>query len=185
MRRLVGLGTLAIAAAWLVLSAGPTFGQQSPTGTVTASVVANAGPCISISPTSFSYATAQFSTSSSVVTTLPSSAKPTVTNCSNQTSTISARGGQATGTSANWTLQGAPLNCNLGANNYRHELVPSSGAGNIALTTTNQTWESGVSGTGSAGNTRVVDGILTMPCTGSTGAGETTSIPIILTATTQ
>jgi hypothetical protein len=184
MHRLVVLGALAVATASLILSAGPTF-SQSPNGTVTATVIANAGPCISIDPTSFSYASAQFSTVSTVVTTLPSGVKPTVTNCSNQTSVISARGGQATGTTANWALQAPQLNCNEGPNTYRHELVRSGGAGSITLTTTNQTWESAVSGTGSSGNTRVVDGVLTMPCTGSTGAGETTSIPIILTATTQ
>jgi hypothetical protein len=40
MIRLVGLGAVAVAAAWLTLSAGPMFGQ-SPSGTVNATVIAD------------------------------------------------------------------------------------------------------------------------------------------------
>jgi hypothetical protein len=185
MIRLVGLGSLAVAAAWLVLSAGPIFGQQSPNGTVTATVIANSGPCISLDQTTFSYAPAQFSTASSVVTTVPNTAKPVVTNCSNQTSTLSASSGPATGATPNWVLQGSSLNCNEGPNKYRHELIRSGGVGNIALTLVSQTWESSVSGTGGTGNTRVLDGVLTMPCTGSSGAGLTMSMQILLTAVVQ
>jgi hypothetical protein len=181
MRRLVGLGALLLAAAWLVVSAGPTFGQ-SPNGTVTATVTANIGPCISISTNTFSYAPAQFSTSTNTVTTTANSTKPTVTNCSNQTENILAKGGPATGATPNWTLIGGPLNCTEGPNRYRHEIQRSGGGEILALTTTDQTWESAVPGTGSATNTRLLDTILTMPCTGSSGGGATMTVQIFLTA---
>lgn len=181
MRRLVRFGVLAVAVAWLMVSAGPTFGQ-SPNGTVTATVTANIGPCISVSPTSFNYTAAQFSTSTTTVTTVPAGTKPTVTNCSNQTENIMARGGPATGATPNWTLQGPALNCATGSNAYRHEIKQSGGTSVLALSTTDQTWESAVPGTGGSGNTRPLDSILTMPCTGSSGGGATMTVQIFLTA---
>lgn len=181
MRRLIGLATLVVAAAWLILSAGPTFGQ-SPNGTVTATVTANIGPCISISPNSFTYTPATFSTTTTTVTTIPNSAKPTVTNCSNQTENILARGSAATGATPNWTLQGGALNCASSLNAYRHEIQRSGGGEIFALTTTDQTWETSVPGTGGTGNTRLLDTILTMPCTGSSGGGATMTVQILLTA---
>lgn len=182
MNRLVGLGAVAVAAAWLILSAGPAFGQ-SPNGTVNATVVANTGPCISISPTSFSYTAAQFSSSGGNVTTVPNNTKPTVTNCSNQTENVMARGGSATGATPNWTLKGGPLNCAADSSNvYRHDINRSGGGGLLALTTTDQSWETSVPGTSSGTNTRLLDGVLTMPCTGSSGAGLTMTVQILLTA---
>ncbi|MGD9891341.1 MAG: hypothetical protein AB7R89_01975 [Dehalococcoidia bacterium] len=183
MIRLVGLGTVAVAAAWLLLSAGPVFGQQSPNGTVTATVIANSGPCISVAPATFSYAAEQFSADSAIKTTIPTGSKPVVTNCSNQTSNFLAKGDHATGPSGTWTLHGAPQFCtSIGANKYRHEINKTDGTDPLVLTTIDQPWETSVPGNGSAGNTRILDSILTMPCTTSDGAGTTMSLHIFLTA---
>jgi hypothetical protein len=178
MRRFATLGALAFGVVWTVLVAGPTF-SQTPDGTVTATVNVNIGPCISVAPTSFVYAPAGFS-SSQPVTTTPSGTKPIVTNCSNQAENILARGSAATGPGgAAWELQGGVLQCSSGPDKYRHE-IHQLGGSTMPLTLVNQTWEGSVPATGS--DTRVLDGILTMPCTGSTGGGQTMSMSIFLTA---
>jgi hypothetical protein len=105
-----------------------------------------------------------------------------VTNCSNQTENLLAKGGTATGATPIWTLKGGPLNCAAdGSNVYRQELN-QSGGGLLALSTTDQSWETSVPGSSSGTNTRLLDGVLTMPCTGSSGAGLTMTVQIILTA---
>ena len=178
MLRFIALAAPALTAVWLLVSAGPTFGQ-SPNGTVTASVTVNVGPCISLSATSFTYAPAEFSTSQTTRTTLPNSARPVVTNCSNQSERILARGSTASGANnASWDIL-TSFNCaNIETNKYKHELKLADGVSYLALTATDQAWESGVA----ANDTRTVDGRLTMPCNGSSGAGQTMTMPIFLTA---
>jgi hypothetical protein len=181
MLRLATLGALTFGVVWTVLVAGPTF-SQTPDGTVTATVQVNIGPCISIDPTSFTYAPAGFSSGGTNTTTVPNTTKPVVTNCSNQTENILARGSNASGTGALWTLTGASINCsNPTQNTFRHEVKQSSTGDYMALTSSNQTWEASVPTT-AGDKTRTLDGRLTMPCTGSTGGGVTMTMSIFLTA---
>jgi len=181
MRRFATLGALAFGVVWTVLVAGPTF-SQTPDGTVTATVNVNIGPCIAIDPTSFTYASSGFSSGGTNTTTLPNTTKPVVTNCSNQTENILARGGDAAGTGAAWTLTGGSVNCvTQDLNTFRHEVKQTSTTDYMALTATNQLWESSVLST-TGNKTRTLDGRLTMPCTGSTGGGQTMTMSIFLTA---
>jgi hypothetical protein len=178
MHRLLAYGVFGLLAVGLALSARTTFGQSG--GTVTATVQVQAAACITINPSSFTYAAAGLSTASSPTVTSPSGPKPTVTSCSSAAQNFAARGGSATGSGATWTLT-STLDCGTNpANEYRHQLTTSTGS-SISLTTTDQTWEMAVP----ASNNRILDGRLTMPCTGSNGVGQTMSMPIVLTAIVQ
>jgi hypothetical protein len=176
MRRSIVLGALVVSVAWLAVTAGPALGQSN--GTVTATVQVQAAACITISPTSFTYAPAQLSTTAGLVTTTPNSTKPTVTSCSTATQNYLARGGTATGGGgASWQLANS-VDCGVpDIDKYRHEIKPETSA-YFPLSTTDQTWESGVVQSA----TRLVDTRLTMPCTGSSGVGTTMSMPIFVTA---
>ena len=181
MRRLVGLGALALSALWLAVTAGPAL-SQSPNGTVTATVQVQAAACITVNPTSFAYPAAPLSnaTAPSQVVPAPTTTKPVATNCSTAAENFLARGGSATGGGATWTLISS-IDCSAGtADQYRHDVRPSGGA-YTALSTTDQAWESSVA----PSNTRTLDTRLTMPCTGSGGVGQTMSMPIVLTAIVQ
>jgi hypothetical protein len=176
MHRLLAYGVFGLLAVGLALSARTTFGQSG--GTVTATVQVQAAACITIAPNSFTYTAAGLSSTSSPTTTLPSSAKPVVTNCSSSAENFLAKGGSATGSGVTWTLGSSHGDCSAPTlNQYRHELKPGTGSF-FSLSETDQVWESAVSAT----NSRTVDTRLTMPCNGSDGVGLTMSIPIILTA---
>ena len=179
MRLAILLGALAAGVVWGAATAGPTFGQSN--GTVTATVQVQAAACITISPSSFTYAPAGLSTTASLVTTLPNSTKPTATSCSTGTQNLLAKGGTATGGGgANWILANS-LDCSVpDIDKFRHELKPATGSF-FTLTTDDQTWETGIS----QGGTRLVDTRLTMPCTGSSGVGTMMSMPIVITAVVQ
>ena len=144
MRRLVGIGALALSIIWLAVSAGPTFGQ-SPNGTVTATVQVQAAACITVNPTSFAYPAAPLSnaTAPSQVVPAANTTKPVATNCSTAAENFLARGGSATGGGATWTLISS-LDCSAGSTDqYRHDIRPSGGSF-TALSTTDQAWESSV-----------------------------------------
>lgn len=179
MRRLTGLGVLLLTVAGLLLTAGPAW-SQSPNGSVTATVQVRAAACITVAPSTFSYAPAVLSTASGLVTTTPNSTRPVATNCSSSPENFLARGGTATGSGATWDLVSS-LDCGGGGTNqYRHDLKPAS-TSYAPLQTTDQTWETGVAASG----TSLVDTRLTMPCTGSNGVGQTMSLPIVITAVVQ
>jgi hypothetical protein len=178
MPRLLGLGAFDFALTLFLLNAGPTWGQGS--GNVTATVQVQAAACITINPNSFTYAPAPLSTSTAFSTTLPSSTKPSLSNCSTAPESFLARGGSATGAGATWTLE-TSFNCGVPQiNMYRHEARPSGGSF-FSLSTTDQTLETDVP----ASNSRTLDTRLTMPCTGSDGVGTTMTLPITITAVVQ
>lgn len=178
MRRLILVASLLGAVLCVVVTAGPTFADGS--GTVTATVSVIAGPCITVSPTSFAYAPQQFSTTTSLQTTT-STTKPTVTNCSDRSETFLARGEAATGPTTSWALANS-VDCSVGTNIYAHALkVGGAGLYDFRLSETNTQWEQNVAHT-SGQNTRTLDSQLTMPCTGSAGLGETRSTRIFRTA---
>ena len=181
MIRLVWLGAVAVAAAWLILSAGPTFGQ-SPNGTVTATVQVQAAACITITPTTFAYPASGLSTTTAlkVITPAVGTSKPVATNCSPVAENFLAHGGAANATGVNWQLMSS-IDCNIGATNqYRHDVRLTSGSFG-PLSETDIAWQSSVA----ASNTRTLDTQLTMPCAGSDGVGTTVSIPIVITAVVQ
>jgi hypothetical protein len=178
MRRLVGLGGIALAAGWLILTAGPGW-AQSPSGNVTATVQVQASACITISPTSFTYPPSGFNSGGSPAILVPTGNIPVVTSCSTGTQDYLAKGGNATGASATWQLT-ALVDCTgAQADLYRHQVLGTGPS--ISLSTTDQTWEDDVP----AGAMRNLAGRLTMPCTGSSGAGVTMSLPITVTAVVQ
>lgn len=184
MRRLVFVVSMLCALVGAAVTAGPTF-ADGPNGTVLATVQVSVGPCINVAPTTFTFAPEGFSSAGNTRTTIPAatSTKPVVTNCSDRSETILAKGGEATGSGSAWQLVSS-FDCSGGSSNqYKHQLKQqaSGGAHSFLLTETPQPWEAAVSSTAGA-SARTVDSLLTMPCTGSDGLSTTRTIPIYLTA---
>lgn len=98
-------------------------------------------------------------------------------SCAGIDEIVSARGTDATGTSASWALSKDGVPCmTVGGNFYNLWL---GGVSSGFLDTTDQVIE-----TVSAGATGTVNNLfLRMPCVGSDGAGETMTLQVIFTAT--
>jgi hypothetical protein len=132
------------------------------------------GPCILVEPkTDVDFGTATFSTGSGPMT-KTGSPDLTVTSCADAAETVSVRAGNATGGSAPWSLDDSVANpCAAGVDIFALAL------GDLRLSATDKTWASLA-----AGASKSVVATLTMPCTGSSGVGETMTSHVVFTATT-
>jgi hypothetical protein len=165
-RHLVVLGAMATIFA---LSAVPIFSADS--GVVDASVTA-AAPCITVSFSTLDFGTLPFSQGATPPASIPNPGS--LTNCSVQQSNILLRGTDATGAGGvTWSLQNL-AGCQQDAFASR---LSFPGLSTPATTTDNAIFSM------AAGLTFAVDAVsLTMPCTGSSGAGVEMSWQYIFTA---
>jgi hypothetical protein len=160
------------------LGAHAIDGEGSSSGTVNADVtMAAAAACLELSTTSISFGTLGFDARD-----VAASPSITLTNCSTNVGTLLARGSDATGPTAAWTLVDDNSTCSdsLGIDRYRLNLSgPDVGGVGIApLGTTNRTIQSLAAG----GSSTHVATIWT-PCAGSSGDGETLTFQINYLAT--
>jgi hypothetical protein len=153
----------------------------SPTGTVSATVSAQAAggasPCVQVAPSSVSYGTGQFSTPGSPVVKNASS-DIAVTNCGTAAEDFLARGSNATSPMASWQLIDTGGVCDTGSIDKYKLSLGLTFTPTFFLSTTNQTIEQAQP----AGAVRQIPSQLTMPCTGSSGAGQTLSLELVFTA---
>jgi hypothetical protein len=169
---------VAVVATYCVLSALPAFGADS--GTVSAKVTV-AAPCITVNGTAatdgINFGTRAFSTPTAAVGI--SNADTTLSNCAALTENIYAKGTDAAGPGATWTLVDARASnpCTYGIDKYG-VAVPTLAPGNVALTTPDQLL--GSAGPGAI--PKVMSTLLAMPCTGSSGAGQTMNFQVVYTA---
>jgi hypothetical protein len=170
------LGVLAFGA-----SAVPVFGADG--GPVNAQVTVQAGPtaCITVPATTVDFGTRQFSAPGN--SSSAQAAPITVTGCANSSMTLFARGTNATGPSGSWTLTNeamCPAAPVIDAYNLRLD-VPQPGEVFFPIELT--TIDSVVSPMGPDEAVSLHPAI-TMPCVGSSGAGQTMSMQYVFTATT-
>lgn len=165
-----------------VLTVTGTGGADNGSVTTTIEAQEAPGPCILLSTSNIDYGTAAFSTP---LTPRSASGEVTITNCGVEQEDILARGADATGPSATWTLANPPGPsgniCALasgGINQYAHTLDDGNLPAVVALTNVNQTYQAGLS----AGANVPTDTTFHMPCSGSDGAGELMSTSITFTA---
>jgi hypothetical protein len=178
--RVAALGAIVLAI--LAASAGPVFGDD--TGTVQATVTA-ATPCLLIQgSTSINFGTATFSTAGPQFGN--ALAKPvgtsTLANCTAAAELLFARATDATGSgNAAWSLQPNLDNpCTAGTDKF--SVMSGDGSFNQFLSTTNGEFAS-ISAAGTLGDTKPIGFSMFMPCSGSSGAGQTMSFAYIYTAT--
>ena len=175
MRRI--LVTLAI----LVSLVSPATAAAADNGTVSAQVTVPAvAPCITVGDP-IDYGTVQFSTPGDVNKTAFGAS--TYTSCSPDAQKIYVRGTPATSASsdARWTLaQGSFFLCDTGPNVYGvlASDSPDGSRSSVALHDSDQL----MNPTAAPGTAYPLRTTLFMPCSGSTGAGETMTFSIILTA---
>jgi hypothetical protein len=173
---------------FLILSAEPALGNES--ASVTARVTV-ASPCITVSlengASSVDFGTLGFSTDQILGAGIDDSAS--LANCSSQSENISVRGTDATSStsSATWVLKDT-FNCSAGEIN-RYRVAPAVFATNpqsnggqpvsnsMWLKTTDQALY-----TAAASASNPASLMLTMPCTGSDGAGTSMNFQVIYTA---
>ena len=165
-----------------VVTVTGTAGADNGSVTTTIEAQEAPGPCILLDTSNIDYGVQAFSTS---LTPRSATGQVTVTNCGVEAEDIFARGADATGASATWTLTTPPgpsrNTCDLGSggvNEYGHAVNASGNPAILDLTTTNQTYQSGLGATAGV----ATDTTLSMPCSGSDGAGELMSTSITFTA---
>jgi hypothetical protein len=174
MRRIALLATIVGVLGVAVISGVPAFGADN--GTVTATVSVQDVPCMTVTSSGIDYGAKVFSGAS------PVQATGTITSigtCSSAAQTVWVKGASATATGVTWTLV-AGLACPT-TNQYVHEVDnPNSPASFVPLTNTNQNFGTFNAQPHSIPN---IPTRLTMPCTGSAGAGQTISTQILFSAT--
>ena len=165
-----------------LLTVSGTGGSDNGSVTTTIEAQEAPGPCILLSTENIDYGTAAFSTP---LTPRSASGEVTITNCGVEQEDILARGADATGPTATWTLATPPASDNMcegvdgGVNRYGHSIHPGFGTP-LDLTNSNQTYDVGTL-PGTSLNTTTT---FHMPCSGSDGAGELMSTNITFTAVT-
>jgi len=165
------------------LSALPAFSADN--GTVNASVVAGAAPCITISSppngSPVNFGTLPFSTGNTPART---SGTPdiTATNCGTSSETFLAKGTNATGsgpTPATWSLESLPLaNCSATLNTYNLMLLGPNNTDTFLDDLANASLGSVLANSGLTRTPRIV-----MPCSGSNGSSQTMTMSFVFTAT--
>jgi len=170
------LGALVVGASLWAASAAP--GLAADSGAVSAQVTV-AAPCITVSTTAIDFGAQSLSTIA--VKDL------TYANCGPVDEKIYGRATNASGNSASWTLDpafvggascgsGSPIN-KYALNSYQNN--NNSASGFTMLSTTDQLIET-IAGGATGSRDRVV---ITMPCAGSSGVGQTMSFTLTFTAT--
>ena len=168
---------LAALASGLVLvaaTAGPALAQDN--ATVSAHITVDA-PCLTVNTTTADFGHAPFSTGIAQTRT----AIVNYSSCSSVTERVFAHATDAAQSDgpATWQLVSATAECQaLGLNHYKVSLLQADNTA-VGLQTTD-TYVQDVPGNGSSDYPRVV---LTMPCSGSDGAGVTMDFSITYTAT--
>lgn len=175
MKRLLSIAIVAAAALTaFAASALPAFGDDS--GTVNAQVTVDA-PCITVGPTGgIDFGTLLLETSGR--NGVPNGGV-SFTNCSGQDEKIFVRG--TGGSAASWNLDSTIDDCTSEALDNYSLLVQEQAqlaTWQVILTETDRLASSGPFSAGE----HPVDTFLYMPCTGSSGAGETMSFQIVFTA---
>jgi hypothetical protein len=160
------------------VSAVPVFGADS--GTVNAQVNAGVTACITTTTdaanSNVDFGTLPFNaTGASVVSN--GSPSITVTNCGSTTQSLLARGTDATGPSATWTLTSGSV-CDTSGTVDQYKLGISTVATPTWLTSTNL----GIGSQATASSTTYTPRLV-MPCTGSQGNGQTMTMSYVFTAT--
>ena len=168
MRRML-LTCLAAGLAAAALSALPASGADSGTVNMTISV---ASPCLLISPDHVEFPPTSFSPSAESPRKAEGKHSHQVSNCSETTEPIFAKGTDAVGSvGAHWALVDAP---GIDVNKYALDL------GHQHVTRSDQAV---VSGPLAPGEDRLMDLFLWMPTVGSAGSGQTMSMSLTYTAT--
>lgn len=167
--------TTFLTAAALVALLLPPAAAADSSGTVSAQVTV-ATPCVTVG-NNLDYGTLPFSTSDPFVSVTKSSST-SYTNCSVTSEKIYVRGTTATSTTSNavWDKLTGTNTCNTMPNVYSHSVGDDQGG--KFLTLTDQLLNPAVA----AGATKTLNTNLEMPCSGSSGAGETMTFSIIVTA---
>jgi hypothetical protein len=185
MKRSIALaGALAVAAAYFVLSALPAFGGDS--ATVEANVTV-AAPCITVTVTWPSAPKLDFGPRLFTTPTQPGgtglSGALSITNCATGFENVLVRGTDATSptTAATWQLQGSVDTCSAGVDKYALETTLADANGGNSLPSTAVEKTNKLLGNIGPG-TRTASPRIWMPCTGSSGAGETMSFQFVYTA---
>ena len=155
-------------------SSVPVFSADNQT--VEASVTVQDAACIVVTSSGIDYGTKAFSTQA-----LPVQATGSITSlasCSGSSQTVSIKGTPTTGSTPAWSLVNS-LACPT-ANQFVHEFDnPGTQGGFLALGINNLTFQAGFAPMASITN---IPTRLTMPCTGSSGAGLEVTTQIIFTA---
>jgi hypothetical protein len=165
----------------LVLAGGIYAGSSVPVfsadnGTVEASVTVQDAACIVVTSSGIDYGTRAFSTA---VLVQPTGSITSLASCSGAAQSIQIKGAAATGPTPSWSLVSS-LSCPGTTNQFVHEFDNPNTAGTwIALTTGNLNF----GGIGPMVTIPDISTRLTMPCTGSAGAGMEVTTQIIFTAT--
>ncbi len=155
-----------LAACAIAASATPAFGDSA--GTVLAQVTV-AAPCILVTPAQFDYGTLGFSQSDS--STVFAGRVVSLTNCATALQEVLGRGTNATSTAGTtWTLEADVPLC---ATPNRFQLKVAG----VSLSA-QDTSVLNLSG----GQTATTNAFLTMPCTGSGGAGQVMTFSYVFTA---
>lgn len=163
---------LALIGLWAI-GAAPALAADN--GTVDAQVTV-ATPCIIVTPDFVDFGTLPF-TPSAYDTRGVGTAPLGYESCSGIEETVFARGSDATGTSATWTLSRDGYPClNPSPNLYRLWLNAQT---SLSLSTQDQQLE--VVAAGAPGTVTALN--IHMPCAGSDGAGELMSLQVVFTAT--
>jgi hypothetical protein len=176
MRRPLALAA-ALATAVFLLSALPAAGAVG--GTVHTTVIP-ASTCITVSPSAFDLGVVNFSSLLIITRTIPTQ----VVSCSSASQKILARGTDATGPGATWTLTspqpGTSLECPSFVDHFTLRTPDNS---------VNPDWDNHFGKTdrhvATVGplNTLNLPTVLTMPCSGSDGGGVQMGFDITFTAT--
>ena len=164
-----------VAALAIGASSVPVFAADN--GTVNAQVIANGAACLTVS-SNVDFGTAQFLALGTTTVTV-GSPNIGVTSCSGVSETVLARGTDATAAGVTWTLVTAGQCSPQGLlNAYNLGLRVGANTPDLFLSSANSSL-----GTVAANGTLSRTPIMRMPCTGSTGSGQTMSMSYVFTAT--
>jgi hypothetical protein len=180
------VAVLALATSCFVTSVVPAFGADS--GIVSAKVTV-AAPCITVSPTTaVDFGTHAFTATGPVNTTPQEQGGGTssVSNCGGGAENVAVKGTNANAPSgAAWSLvaRTQPVGtCDLGTNKYVLKVNAYDTTWQTLLAGFDATSTSQLLTNAGAGATVNIDYDLWMPCSGSSGGGETMTFQIVYTA---
>ena len=178
MNRTIKLGGAAVLVAVALLASTTGSALGAGNGTVSAQVTVASGACLTLGTNAVNYGTQPFSMPSS-----PSSQQTglfALASCSSSTEQISAEGTNATGNAgASWTLKQSTADlCTLNLDQYESN-AKDPGVGAVPLGSLSY---ANLGSPYSAGEVRQVSVGMTMPCTGSSGAGQTMSFQYLFLA---
>jgi hypothetical protein len=173
------MAALAIATPCILPAGAAADSSGAVTGTV--AVPAAPTPCITIDNTSVDFGSLGLSPNSTQTVAGDANPATTVTNCSGSTiQQLYAHGSDAVGSGTGlWSLVASGAPCSAGPDKYRYSLRPVGAATSSATYMTNtDAFLSSAFSSSLAFTHRIY-----MPCTGSSGAGETMTTNVTFTVT--